>query len=743
MINMSVKNIITVTNRGISPILSIAQGTDSVEFDFTVTDYDIPPDSSAVVYNVQPTGNVVNQLCSISGNTISVTPRAYFFLRGKNYMQFRITCNGKNLFSFLIEVWCSPNITEVEVREVQDPTVVTQVLSKLGDVSLKIDEVDTRLDNKIDSVDSRLGNRINNIVANNNPTEGNSELIDIRSGFDGTTYPSAGEAIRQQVGSLSEDKIDKKGTKQVTGLNTDFFETPLLFFGDYYHGYYITGAGPDDYVLYKNENYYSVIIDCKGGSAYHLTIPQDIGPEDGNYWVKIGTSSYDKNTLLRMAKNSRVPIDYVDNITASYHKNTVINTNAEAKTLIITVSKYQEPFVELVEGDSGHGYTDYNDSLIPLFDVYNLIKDRVFNIRTFKEVGTYDLNDIVDFGIMYHSTAEDEVINQPTEISGQSAFLLLNYCDITGVPNTTRRYQIMQTNNNIIYYRSYMVTPEHNYEWTEWERAPKLKDIEQMIHLYNNTKVSIEKENESSYIIHFGKYYTYLRYNENDSINAHLWNLVGVYYEDGENVVKAGTDIIGPIKEVGQEDFMGGVHGDETTTEIKITCDGVDIGDKTSIEGNNINIVLISELYRVSDKTHVYNRYVNINILNGRIRIENLYKCIVDDSIVDRATNGGLIAITNDKLKSIMMNNYFSSTPPTKGSNGSKNNVSATLYWKKGSITVNNIIGHENSSYIGFLTVFTNESPVRSKIYFDVIHSGKPQMSNGQEILGVFEYLFK
>lgn len=191
---MSVKNIITVTNRGVSPILSIAQGTDSVEFDFKVADYDIPADSSAVAYNIQPTGIIVNQLCSISGNTISITPRAYFFLRGKNYMQFRITCNGKNLFSFLIEVWCSPNITEVEVSEVQDPTVVTQVLSKLGEIDLKIDSVDTR-----------LGNRINNIVANNNPTEGNTELIDIRSGYDGTTYPSAGEAIRKQIGSLSED----------------------------------------------------------------------------------------------------------------------------------------------------------------------------------------------------------------------------------------------------------------------------------------------------------------------------------------------------------------------------------------------------------------------------------------------------------------------------------------------------------------------------------------------------------
>lgn len=205
---MSVKNIITVTNRGVSPILSIAQGTDSVEFDFKVADYDIPADSSAVAYNIQPTGNIVNQLCSISGNTISITPRAYFFLRGKNYMQFRITCNGKNLFSFLIEVWCSPNITEVEVSEVQDPTVVTQVLSKLGEIDLKIDSVDTR-----------LGNRINNIVANNNPTEGNTELIDIRSGYDGTTYPSAGEAIRKQIGSLSEEIDDIRETNTLLNFN--------------------------------------------------------------------------------------------------------------------------------------------------------------------------------------------------------------------------------------------------------------------------------------------------------------------------------------------------------------------------------------------------------------------------------------------------------------------------------------------------------------------------------------------
>ena len=139
-----VKQTIQVTNAGLSPILSIAQGTGMVDFEFTISDFQIPAGSTAVAWNIQPTGNIVSQVCMLVGNVITVTPPAYYFLRGKNYMQIQVTgADSANLFTFLIEVWCSPNISAPVVS--QNPDLISQLMAMIGNMQ----DLDTTAKNNL------------------------------------------------------------------------------------------------------------------------------------------------------------------------------------------------------------------------------------------------------------------------------------------------------------------------------------------------------------------------------------------------------------------------------------------------------------------------------------------------------------------------------------------------------------------------------------------------------------------
>ena len=71
--------------------------------------------------------------------------------------------------------------------------------NEIEEVYGRVDELNERTNQKIDSEIEGVNNRVDNIIAHGSSTAGNTELIDIRTGYDGNVYQLAGTAVRSQI----------------------------------------------------------------------------------------------------------------------------------------------------------------------------------------------------------------------------------------------------------------------------------------------------------------------------------------------------------------------------------------------------------------------------------------------------------------------------------------------------------------------------------------------------------------
>lgn len=112
---------------------------------------------------------------------------------------------------------------------------------------------------------NELNRRISTIIADGQQTEGNTELIDIRTGADGKVYPTAGDAVRVQIGALSEGNAELK--EEMTYCFQTSIENNLFNFENKKEGYYVAY---DNGHQMRNDQYCYAICKISENAAYFI-----------------------------------------------------------------------------------------------------------------------------------------------------------------------------------------------------------------------------------------------------------------------------------------------------------------------------------------------------------------------------------------------------------------------------------------------------------------------------------------
>lgn len=357
------------------------------------------------------------------------------------------------------------------------------------------------------------------------------------------------------------------------------------------------------------------------------------------------------------------------------------------------------------------------------FFITNLIPVKngdIIRFYNFNSTGTYNMKQLCKYDNNKHFI-ERIIVSDNAYISNYDGYLQANCTKPTSI-NTIENLDI-SINNEL----------SKHYEYGK-------------LFLQNeNKKVKIKKINNTNFEIIFGNYNTTLFKFVNSTANANAWNIKTIK-KNTNVIVPEGTDIIGPVKINNNTDFIGGVHGDETTLHIILSLNDTSYKDDeieniNELETDRLTITLISNIYDQQNGDLAFTRNVIINFTNNKIHISNTYKA-KKDLILKVACIGGLIACQNTIIKDITMNNSYFNTPPIESPhNNSKFNTFAVINTIYGSIQINNIKGYENPNYIGYLGTYSNESPIRNKIYFNPYHYGNYKILSNDELTGEFEYI--
>lgn len=222
-----------------------------------------------------------------------------------------------------------------------DNDKVGELFSKANDNFEEVYATDAKQDSEIKTKATQadfntLKARVDNLTQTPaGSTEGNAELLDIRVGADGKTYPTAGEAVRGQTNSLKEDIVDVE-------QSVSTHELYRIYASDMKNGTIDKDTGVESEssnVIISNE-----FIDISKVKSFKYT-----GITSADYYVRV--VYYDNNKAFLSGTNgvlaTSASVDFEKPNDAAYMKLVIAYLNVSD----ISYIKPTIDFLKLIDGD--------------------------------------------------------------------------------------------------------------------------------------------------------------------------------------------------------------------------------------------------------------------------------------------------------------------------------------------------------------------------------------------------------